>query len=173
MDSSAHIDGHPWLQLSFQQDARCSDLLHDCKQTLGDLIADLPHVLISAAMLKVKSRSLHYINHQDTELSHTYQIALSLFLSLLLLPSVLSPNNGPLLCYSFTSLLPGLPSLWCLRPLLFPSVTAALDRFFPFAPPFFFFFLLRSSLVVSTSPSSSSVDSCLSRGNLCMRPSEL
>lgn len=38
----------------------CSDLLHDCKHTLGDLVSDLPHTLISAAMLKVTSGSLHY-----------------------------------------------------------------------------------------------------------------
>lgn len=164
------MHGHPWLQLSFQQDARCSDLLHACKQTLGDLISDLPHMLISAATLKVPSGSLHDQAPGHRTESHIPDRSLSLFLSLLSLPSVLSPTSGPLLCYSFTSPLPGLPSLWCLRSLLFSTSLSPPLQTSSFHS-LLLFFLLRSSLVVSTSPSSSSVDSCLSRGgDLCTRP---
>lgn len=113
-------------------------------------------------------------------------------LSLFLLPCFVSVSHktlAPLLCYSFTSLQPGLPSLWRSRLLLFPplchccsvsftpfpflcaeSICSSLDSLSSPPSPF-----LHSSLVVSSSisPSSSPVDSCLSRGNLFIHPSEL
>lgn len=118
--------------------------------------------------------------------THTTSLSSCFPLCCLRLPQTLAP----LLCYSFTSLQPILPSLWRWCLLLFPPLCHCCSVSFtpspllcaesicsslvslPSPPPPFFL----SSLVVSSSisPSSSSpVDSCLSRGNLYIHPSEL
>lgn len=128
------------------------------------------------------------IFHQDTELSHTYHISLLLFRSVLPLlpPQTLAPllqlflhvsssHSSIPLAFTF-AVIPTFVSL-LLGELHTVSSPLRGVHLLCLCPPFLSPspLLLLSFLFVSSSitPSSSAVDSCLSRGNLIIHPSEL
>lgn len=97
-------------------------------------------MLISAAMLKVMSRSLHYQPSGHRTESHIPHLSLSLSLPPLAFLCVVShKRSSPLLFLHVSSARSSISLVFAFSFIFHLSVTAALDRFFPFAPPFSLF----------------------------------